>query len=68
MVFTIPTFPSGLGIVTGLDPNSSVLEDNLDDIVASYMNNLDEDVLSLEKHLNIKENKFEIFDEVMREL
>jgi tetratricopeptide (TPR) repeat protein len=35
-VFTIAAPPSGLGVVSGLDPRSTVLADNYDQIVARY--------------------------------
>ena len=37
-LFTIPTRPSGLSVVVGLDPNSTVLADNFDRIVSEFMN------------------------------
>lgn len=36
-IMTIPTYPSGLGAVTGLDSASTVLSDNYDDIVKYYL-------------------------------
>lgn len=36
-VKVIPALPSGLGLVTGLDAGSSVLEERFDDIVAEFM-------------------------------
>ena len=34
---TIRTSPTGLGLVTGMDPKSTVLEDSFDAIVEEYM-------------------------------
>jgi len=36
-LMTIPTKPSGLGVVTNLDATSTVLSDNYDDIVSYYL-------------------------------
>lgn len=58
-VFTIPTYPSGLGVVTGLNPSSTVLETHFDEIVATYMTMLDEDVMAPEQHLNVVQNDFQ---------
>ena len=34
---TIPTFPTGLGFVTNLDPSSNILKDNYKSIVEEYI-------------------------------
>ena len=36
-IMTIPTKPSGLGVVTNMDAASTVLSDNYDDIVRYYL-------------------------------
>lgn len=62
-IFTIPTYPSGLGIVTHLNPDSTVLEDNFDEIVSTYMSELDSEIISVEKFLNVTENDFCVVQE-----
>ncbi len=36
-VFLVPTYPTGLLVVTGLDPRSRVLEENRDAVIAEWM-------------------------------
>jgi len=36
--FTIPASPTGLGVVSNLDPKNTILEDNYDEIIAIYKN------------------------------
>jgi hypothetical protein len=59
-VHTIATPPTGLGVVLGLDPASSVLERNLDDIVTEFIA-LDYSVLESDKPgmLNLFPNDLE---------
>lgn len=52
-ILTIPTFPSGLAVITNLDPVSDVLSYQFDAIVADYMTKLDDEVDNAEAHLNV---------------
>jgi hypothetical protein len=63
-VFTIPTFPSGLGVVTKLDSNNTTLRREFDRIVTEAMA-IDVDVClpTIEKQLNVVANDF---DSVLR--
>ena len=36
-IFTMATPPSGLGVISGLDPNSRVLNDRFEHIISRYL-------------------------------
>jgi hypothetical protein len=55
---TIPTYPTGLGYVTNLDPHSTILTDSFDHIVEKYMNKSFEDLIPV----NLINNDFKIFN------
>jgi len=58
-IHVVPTRPSGLGIITNLDPNSTVLLEKISQIVTEYRDHdLDYDYLDLDKNrlLNIVPN------------
>ena len=59
-MFTIAARPTGLAVVTHLDPASRVLRDGLDAIIAEYAD-LDFDYLATEKsaRLNVVANDWE---------
>lgn len=58
-IFTLPTYPSGLAVITNLDPDSTALDDRVDDLVADYMNRLDDQVMDAENLLNVVPNDIE---------
>ena len=53
-IATVPAFPSGLAIITGLDPASTFIKDNFDAIVAEVANVSFDDYLPV----NLIENDF----------
>ena len=65
-IFTIPTFPSGLGVVTNLDRGSSLLDRNFKNICEQAMDfDLDDDIPAMDDHLRVSANDA---DDVMRRL
>ncbi|MCP5045886.1 MAG: tetratricopeptide repeat protein [bacterium] len=63
-LFTIPASPTGLGVITNLDPKSTVLEDHYDEIVAKFKP-MDYDYLDGKKEetLNVIPNQWAIIKE-----
>lgn len=55
-IFTIPTYPSGLVVITNLDPESRVLSERCDQLIGDYMNRLDDQVMEAESMLNVVPN------------
>ena len=66
-IFTIPTYPSGLAVVTNLDSDSNVLSRDFERICQDAMgHNLDDYLPTLERHLNIlATNDFETVERVL---
>lgn len=58
-IFTIPTFPSGLTLVTGLDNKSDLLYNKLEKIVDQWMDvELNDYIEKMGDHLNAIENDY----------
>jgi hypothetical protein len=60
-IFTIPTHPSGLGVVTGLASDSMILQENFDLICRQAMElELDAFPMGVDDHLQVVENNFDV--------
>ena len=57
-VASAASFPTGMGLVTGLDPQSTVLEEKFDDIVAEFADMKFSDIKNPYESLNIIPNEW----------
>lgn len=58
-IFTIPTYPSGLGVITGLNPDSNALWNDFELICSQAMEfELDTFQPKIDDHLNLVENDY----------
>jgi predicted O-methyltransferase YrrM len=58
-IFTVPTFPSGLTLVTGLNSKSDLLSHKLEKIIEQWMDvELETYMAELDTHLNVVENDY----------
>ena len=65
-IFTIPTYPSGLGVVTNLDPNSTLLQDKFDDILKeAFAMEYDAFPGGIGNNLSLVENDFEVVSRLL---
>jgi GT2 family glycosyltransferase/glycosyltransferase involved in cell wall biosynthesis len=55
-ISTIPTYPSGLAVISNLDPQSTILDEQYRAIVDEYMSKLDDKLLNVEDYLNVSSN------------
>ena len=59
-IFTIPTRPSGLGVVTGLNPKSTILQSDFDQICSHALElDLEQYLSGIDDHLHAVENNFD---------
>lgn len=66
-VFTIPTWPSGLTVVSGLNPSSDFLRLNYDKIVAEWMSvALTDYIEDLSDYLGVVDNSFSAVKDALR--
>jgi len=66
-IFTIPAFPSGLTVVTNLDPFSTLLLNRHDAVVDEWMGVRLEDYFDdLSEHLGVVENDFATVAEILK--
>jgi hypothetical protein len=60
-IFTVAARPTGLGIITGLDPASTILNDNYDRIIAEFMpQELPEDFSETRRHMRAVDSDCDI--------
>jgi hypothetical protein len=60
-LYTIPTFPTGLGVVFNLDPTSTVLSDNIDMIIKEFA----DDTYDISKPINLINNNFSVVSKLL---
>jgi len=66
-LFTIPTYPSGLGVATGLNHDSRILQNNFDFICQEAMElELDAFPPIIDEHLCLVENDFSAVERLLK--